>query len=234
MLEMLNIHPAKVRPAVPRAVQVAEHRLETGPRRRYAKQSIKELVHTISKNTFENCPYDSLDVYRPSDQPRERPENIDGLLSPGCSSTDIVALEKRLETSLPEDCKEFPSITDGLGAIWNGQNALYYLAKAEDADWQDLDFPEGNEISLLRDGEPQSHAGNMLSWPTLETFRCICLSGDVNQHEANGHLLLLSADIVQPAKDYFFFTYQEQKSPNAVNSITLSKKCMAVWKRSGI
>ncbi|KAG8672749.1 hypothetical protein FPOAC2_06152 [Fusarium poae] len=210
MLEMLNIHPAKVRPAISRAVQMAEKRLVTGPRRRYMNQGLENLVHTISKNTFENCPYGDLDVYRPSDLPRSRPEKPSGLLRPGCSAADIAALEKRLEVPLPDDYKEFLSVTNGLEAIWNGQNALHYLAKAEDVDWHDLDFLEGNEIPLLRDAEPQPHAGNMLSWPTPETLRCICLSGDLDQQEANGHLFIIGPDIVQPAKDYFFSTYQER------------------------
>ncbi|RGP65258.1 hypothetical protein FSPOR_7392 [Fusarium sporotrichioides] len=210
MLGMLNIHPAKVRPAISRAVQMAENRLKTGPRRRYSKQSIEELAHTISKNTFENCPYDILDVNRPPDQPRRRPGNNDGLFRPGCSSADIVALEKRLKIQLPEDYKKFLSVTNGLEPIWNGQNALCYLAKAEDVGWQDLDFLEGNEIPLLRDDEPQAHAGNMLSWPTPETLQGMCLSGDLDQHEANGHVFLVGPDIVQPAKDYFFSVYQQR------------------------
>ncbi|CAG1970288.1 unnamed protein product [Fusarium graminearum] len=210
MLEMLNIHPAKVRPAISRAVQMAQNRLETGPRRRYLKQSIRELVHTISKNTFEDCPYDALDIYRPSDELRFRPDSTDGLLRQGCSSADIAALEKRLEISLPEEYKEFLAVTNGLEAIWNGQNALNYLAKAEDVCWQDLDFLEENEIPLLRDDEPQPHAGNMLSWPTPESLRCICLSGHLDQHEATAHLFLIGPDIVKPAKDCFFSAYQER------------------------
>lgn len=69
---------------------------------------------------------------------------------------------------------------------------------------------EENEIPLLRDDEPQPHAGNMLSWPTPESLRCICLSGHLDQHEATAHLFLIGPDIVKPAKDCFFSAYQER------------------------
>ncbi|CAG7559894.1 unnamed protein product [Fusarium equiseti] len=210
MLEMLNIHPAKVRPAVSRAVQMAENRLDNGPRRRYAKKSIQELVHIISKNTFENCPYDDLDVYRPDDNPRLRPDNPDGLLRPGCSPSKIKALEKRLKTTLPDEYKEFLRATNGLEAIWDGQCAVHYLASAAEVQWEHVDFLDGNAIPLLRESEPQAHAGNMLDWPVIEELHCISLSGGSSHEEASASVLLLGPEHIQPAKDYFFSTYEER------------------------
>ncbi|KAF5707790.1 hypothetical protein FMUND_10940 [Fusarium mundagurra] len=208
--DFLNIHAAKLRPAVTRTCQMAESRLKDGPRRRYAGQSIEKLVHIISENTFRNCPYDTLDAYRPPDNLRNRPKDANGLLRRGCHVSGIQALEERLGVALPEDYKEFLSIANGLDSMWDGQNLVDYLASAQDVNWQDIDFLEGNELSLLSEGEPLAWTGNMLEWPKFEKPRCICLSGDINHEDRAGHLFLIGQDLLQPAKDYFFKTYEER------------------------
>ncbi|KAF4503457.1 hypothetical protein FAGAP_311 [Fusarium agapanthi] len=182
ILEFLNFHAAKLRPAVTRACQMVESRLEGGPRRRYAGQSIEKLVHIISENAFRNCPYDRLDTYRP----------------PG--------------VTLPGDYKEFLSITNGLDSMWDGQNLVDSLAGAQDVNWQEVDFLEGNELPLLKDGEPLAWTKNMLEWPKIEKARCICLSGDINHEERAGHFFLIGQDLLQPAKKYFFKTYEERNN----------------------
>ncbi|KAF5607574.1 hypothetical protein FPANT_827 [Fusarium pseudoanthophilum] len=212
LLDFLNIHAAKLRPAVVRACQMAENRLQSGPRRRYAGQSIEKLVHTISENTFKNCPYGRLDAYRPPDNLRNRPKDADGLLQRGCTVSGIRALEKRLGVTLPEDYKEFLSITNGLGSMWDGQNLVDYLAGAQEVNWQEVDFLEGNELPLLSSDEPLPGTGNMLEWPSFEKSRCICLSGDINDEDRAGHLFLIGQDRLQPAKDYFFKTYEERNN----------------------
>ncbi|KAF4436720.1 hypothetical protein FACUT_6315 [Fusarium acutatum] len=210
LLDFLNIHAAKLRPAVTRACQMAESRLQDGPRRRYAGLSIERLAHIISENTFKNCPYDRLDAYRPPDNFRNRPKNADGLLRWGCTVSGIRALEERLGVTLPGDYKEFLSISNGLDSIWDGQNLVDYLAGAQEVNWQKIDFLEGNELPLLNDGEPLAWTKNMLEWPKIEQPRCICLSGDINHEERAGHLFLIGQDLLQPAKDYFFKTYEER------------------------
>ncbi|KAM0437873.1 hypothetical protein ACHAPT_002238 [Fusarium lateritium] len=210
ILDLLKIHPAKLRPAVTRALQMAEHRLEHGPRRRYRNDSIEKLVHAVSANTFRNCPYDVLAAYRPPGNPRTRTEDINGLLRPPCSPSDIADLEKRLGVTLPQDYKEFLGVTNGLGSMWNGQNPVDYLVSAEDVCWQDIDFLEGNAIPLLRDGDPLACADNRLDWPQVGDFRAICLSGDQNSEESNGHLFLMSPEMVQERRDYFFKVYEER------------------------
>nr|RBQ92588.1 hypothetical protein FVER53263_08814 [Fusarium verticillioides] len=210
LLEFLSVHAAKLRPAVIRACQMSENRLQGGPRRRYAGRSIEKLVNIISKNTFKNCPYDTLDVYRPHDNLRNRPKDTDGLLRRGCTVSDIQALEKRLGVTLPEDYKEFLSISNGLDSIWDGQNLVDYLAGAQDVNWQEVDFLEGNELPLLSSHEPLAGTGNMLEWPNFEKSRRICLSGDINDEDRAGHLFLIGQDRLQPAKDYFFKTYEER------------------------
>ncbi|KAF5671834.1 hypothetical protein FCIRC_8579 [Fusarium circinatum] len=210
ILDFLNIHAAKLRPAVTRACKMVESRLEGGPRRRYAGQSIEKLVHIISENTFKNCPYDRLDAYRPPGNLQNRPKNADGLLGWGCTVAGIRALEERLGVTLPEDYKEFLSITNGLDSMWDGQNLVDYLAGVQYVNWQEVDFLEGNELPLLKDGEPLVWTKNTLEWPKIEKARCICLSGDINHEERAGHFFLIGQDILQPAKDYFFKTYEER------------------------
>jgi hypothetical protein len=210
ILDFLNIHAAKIRPAITRACQMAENRLESGPRGRYVGQSIEKLARIISENTFKNCPYDRLDAYRPRGNPRNRPKDADGLFRRRCTVSGIRALEKRLGVTLPEDYKEFLSITNGLGSMWDGQNLVDYLAGAQDVNWQEIDFLEGNELPLLSSREPLPGTGNMLEWPDFGKARCICLSGDINNEDTAGHLFLIGQDQLQPAKDYFFKTYEER------------------------
>ncbi|KAG7405289.1 hypothetical protein Forpe1208_v014958 [Fusarium oxysporum f. sp. rapae] len=210
LLDFLNIHAAKLRPAVTRACLMAENRLQGGPRRRYAGQSIEKLVHIISENTFKNCPHDRLDAYRPPGNLRDRPQNASGLIRRGCYLSGIRALEERLGVTIPEDYKEFLSITNGLDSMWDGQNLVDYLASAQEVNWQEIDFLEGNELPLLSDGEPLAWTKNILEWPKIEKPRCICLSGDINHEERAGHFFLIGQDLLQPAKDYFFKTYEER------------------------
>ncbi|KAJ4320266.1 hypothetical protein N0V84_005964 [Fusarium piperis] len=210
VLDVLEIHPAKLRPAVTRALQMAEHRLEHGPTRRYKDKSIEKLAHAVSANTFHNCPYDVLAAYRPPGKPRPRSEDANGLLRPPCSPSDIADLEKRLRVTLPEDYKEFLGVTNGLGSMWNGQNMVNYLVKAEDVCWQDIDFLEGNAIPLLCDGDPSPFTDNRLDWPEVGSFRTICLSGDQNREESSGHLFLLPPEMIQERKDYFFKEYEKR------------------------
>ncbi|KAF5580684.1 hypothetical protein FPCIR_10504 [Fusarium pseudocircinatum] len=210
LLDFLNIYAAKLRPAITRACQMAENRLGSGPRRRYAGQSIEKLVRIISENTFKNCPYDRLDAYRPPDNLRNRPKDADGLLRRGCTVSGIRASEKRLGVTLPEDYKEFLSINNGLDSMWDGQNLVDYLAGAQEVNWQEIDFLEGNELPLLSSREPLAGTGNMLEWPNFEKPRCICLSGDINDEDTAGHLFLIGQDLLQPAKAYFFNTLEER------------------------
>ncbi|KAM0346181.1 hypothetical protein ACHAPU_005602 [Fusarium lateritium] len=212
ILDLLHIHPAKLRPAISRAVHMAEDRLKNGPRRRYATHTVKKLIEVISENPFKNCPYDKLDVYRPQGKLRPRPESIHGLLRTGCRASEIAALEKRLGVTLPQDYKQFLSLTNGLGSIWNGQNVLNYLAKAEDVCWMQTDFLSSNALPLLLDGEPKPWEDNALDWPEIGNAYCVSLSGDTEEEEgeADGYLFIAGPDLVQPAKEYFFKVYEER------------------------
>ncbi|KAF4340097.1 hypothetical protein FBEOM_5957 [Fusarium beomiforme] len=207
ILDFLNIHPAKPRPTVSRALRMAENRLQAGPRRRYDNQSIEKLVHIISENTYKNCPYDMLNACRPRDNLRVPPKDADGLLRRGCRVSGIRALEKRLGVTLPDDYKEFLRITNGLDPMWDGQTLVDYLASAREVNWQEIDFLDGDELPLLHEDEPLPWKRNDLYWPTVTKPRCICLSNPQNKA---GHLFLVHKDLLQPAKDYFFQTYEER------------------------
>ncbi|KAM0247156.1 hypothetical protein ACHAP5_004235 [Fusarium lateritium] len=210
LLDLLDIHPAKLRPAASRAVQMVERRLQNGPRCRYAILSTEDLARTISENTSKNCPYDKLDAYRPVDYLRPRPDIPHGLLRAGCTLLEIASLEKRLDMVLPGDYEEFLSVTNGLGSAWNGQNVLEYFASAEEVCWLDIDFLAGNKLPLLPNDETKQLSDNRLWWPGTEAGHWLSLSGDVMEGEAPGYIFLLGPDVIQPSKDYFLKTYQER------------------------
>ncbi|KAJ4355661.1 uncharacterized protein N0V89_003681 [Didymosphaeria variabile] len=211
LLDLLQTPAAKLRTAVTRAVLMTEQRLDTLPTRRYRNYDIGSLARTVSTNTFRNCPYDVLAAFRPPDNPRIGPGSEHGLLRPGCSPSEIKALEERLGVELPTDYKEFLSVTDGLGSMWDGQNVVDYLARAQDVCWQDIEFLEGNALSLLRDDDPSPYPPDRLDWPELpKKFRCICLHGEESKQDTNGSLFLLHREIIQPSKDYLFETYEKR------------------------
>jgi hypothetical protein len=192
-------------------VHMAEQRLDAGPKRRYGNYDIERLALTVSANTFYNCPYNALTAYRPPDNPRIVPDTEDGLLRPGCSPQEISTLEERLGVHLPGDYKEFLSVTNGLGSIWDGQNMVDYLARAQDVCWQDIDYFGGCSLPLLREDDPIPYGEDRLDWPEFPTnFRCICLHGSESNPETAGCLFLVGRELIQPSKDYFFKTYEEK------------------------
>jgi hypothetical protein len=214
LLNLLEIHTAKLKQAVDRAVHMAEQRLDNGPTRRYRNYDIERLALTVSANTFYNCPYNVLAAFRPPGNPRIVPETEDGLLRPGCSPQEISALEKRLGVELPADYKEFLSVTNGLGSIWDGQNMVDYRARAQDVCWQEIDYLDGCSLPLLRDNDPFPYGEDRLDWPELPTkFRCICLHGSDDNPQTAGSLFLVGRELIQPSKDYLFKTYEERSQP---------------------
>lgn len=204
ILELLQIHPAKLRSAVSRSVSLLEQRLKIGPSRPFRDKTLEELVHLVSTNTFNNCPYDVLEGYGP---PRQRPLVESGLLRKPCTKRQIAQLESRLEVSLPQDYKDFLSITNGMDPIWDGKNLLSIFVSAEKVDFMDSDHLTGCTLNLTREYDPLSRSGNQLSWPEVAgglTQEGVAVSGT----GTNGDLWLVKPELTKQCKDYFFETYE--------------------------
>jgi len=75
-------------------------------------KTIAELVKLCNDNTIKNACWEETD-YDPDNPP------ITILRNPATPEA-IAALEKRLDHGLPDDYKEFLSISNGLGSWWNG------------------------------------------------------------------------------------------------------------------
>ncbi|KAJ9615182.1 hypothetical protein H2200_001256 [Cladophialophora chaetospira] len=206
VLELLEIHPAKMRNAVSRSVSLLESRLANGPSRPFRNKGLKDLVHLVSAHTFENCPYDVLERYG---APRRRPKDYDGLLRDPCTGSEISQLESRLEISLPQDYKDFLAVTNGMDPVWNGSHLLKIFARADEIDYMNTDHLQGSAINLVREYDPPSRGGNMLDWPVIAdelSFQGVPVSGT----GTGGDLWLVKPELTTKCKDYFFKTYQER------------------------
>ncbi|PSN75432.1 hypothetical protein BS50DRAFT_39920 [Corynespora cassiicola Philippines] len=88
-------------------------RLEKGAARIYRDVSIKELVKMSDENTIKNAVWEEMDDIDPDDPPST-------ILCEGATDEQIKALEEKLEHELPDDFKEFLSVTNGMLSYWNG------------------------------------------------------------------------------------------------------------------
>ena len=206
ILELLQIHPAKLRSAVSRSVSLLENRLANGPSRPFRDKTLEELVHLVSAHTFTNCPYDVLEGYGP---PRQRPLVESGLLRNPCTKRDIAQLESRLGVSLPQDYKDFLAITNGMDPVWDGKNLLNIFANVDKVNLMGTDHLRGCELNLAREYDPLPRSGNSLNWPEVAhelTLEGVAVSGT----GTGGDLWLVKPDLTKQCKDYFFKTYQNR------------------------
>ncbi|KAF2203072.1 hypothetical protein GQ43DRAFT_470301 [Delitschia confertaspora ATCC 74209] len=89
-----------------------KERLEKGALRVFRDTSLKDLVKMCDENTIQNAVWEETDY-----DPEEPPKTI---LHKGATKEQIAELEKRLEHDLPDDYKEFLSLTNGIESYWNG------------------------------------------------------------------------------------------------------------------
>lgn len=87
-------------------------RLERGPQRPLKSLSMKDLVAMCNENTLRNAVWEEMDV-----DPKHPPSTF---LHPGATADEIASLEKRLGYELPDDFKEYLSLTNGMDSLWNG------------------------------------------------------------------------------------------------------------------
>ncbi|KAF1998386.1 hypothetical protein P154DRAFT_250780 [Amniculicola lignicola CBS 123094] len=93
-------------------METFRERLEKGARRIFKDLPMKDLVQLCNDNTIKNAIWEDMGV--DGDDP---PTTI---LRKGATPEQIEALEKKIENTLPDEFKEFLSITNGMESVWNG------------------------------------------------------------------------------------------------------------------
>jgi len=113
LAQELGLKDEKVLAFAEEVKKVFQQRMDDGPiRRPYERKTIAELVKLCNDNTIKNACWEETD-YDLDNPP------ITILRDPATPEA-IAALEKRLDHGLPDDYKEFLSISNGLGSWWNG------------------------------------------------------------------------------------------------------------------
>ncbi|KAF7551370.1 hypothetical protein G7Z17_g5051 [Cylindrodendrum hubeiense] len=94
------------------------------------KKSIRELLEALDRNTRTNT----------RGQYEEMGENVPESLFvlPPATDEQISALECKLDVSLPDDYKEFLTISNGFGRTWNGYHLDSPIFGVDELDWGEL------------------------------------------------------------------------------------------------
>ncbi|KAF2241228.1 hypothetical protein BU26DRAFT_183530 [Trematosphaeria pertusa] len=118
----------------------SRQRLEKGAARIYKDLPMKELVKMCNDNTIKNAVWEEMDVEDPDDPPET-------ILHKGATAEQIKKCEERLEHDLPDDFKEFLSLTNGIDTFWNGfygepkmlstEEIHYFDASEQQAIWEE-------------------------------------------------------------------------------------------------
>ncbi|KAF2466329.1 uncharacterized protein BDR25DRAFT_306156 [Lindgomyces ingoldianus] len=87
-------------------------RLEKGAARVFRDLPMKTLVNMCNENTLKNAVWEEMDG-----DPDDPPETI---LHDGATEEQIARVEAKLGHDLPDDFKEFLTLTNGMDSYWNG------------------------------------------------------------------------------------------------------------------
>ncbi|KAF2194786.1 hypothetical protein K469DRAFT_617433 [Zopfia rhizophila CBS 207.26] len=109
----IGVDEEKVAALQTKVFETFKERLEKGARRIFKDTPMKDLIKMCNENTLKNAVWEEMDV----DDPDEPPDTI---LHEGATKEKIAALEKKLGHELPDDYKEFLSLTNGMESYWNG------------------------------------------------------------------------------------------------------------------
>ncbi|KAI9743167.1 MAG: hypothetical protein M1818_003462 [Claussenomyces sp. TS43310] len=203
-----------------RVKKVLEQLLDAGVQRPFQDQSMEEIVHTIDKNT-RRPEYREEDEDHGLQLDQKQPNAVrkDSILHHPASAQSIAALETRLDTALPEDYKEFLSITDGMNAVWNGFYKESFVASSSITKYVG-DIFKGDTIpcellpweELPRDFE--------VGWPPIDFKYVIQL-----QDEEYGHVhgtWLVRPEMTRKAVEAFFERFEsegDRKSKKTVERV---------------
>jgi hypothetical protein len=160
---LLKIDKDKVELFAKQLEEAVTERLEKG-KQSFPDLTMKQLVDLIDKNTRTNPA--SVEYFRECDN--EIPSTI---LHDPASASLIAATEKRLETTLPDDYKEYLSVTNGNDPAFGGIILEAPLWKCEDIRWfqDDEDYFSDLPIDIPADMCSITHqtTNDGLDWPKI-------------------------------------------------------------------
>lgn len=109
----IGIDEAKLAKFEQEVIAAFTQRLQNGQVRPFKATPMKDLIDLCNINTLQNAVWSEMDGVNPDDPPTS-------VIRPGASDADIAALEQKLGLELADDYKEFLSLSNGLGPLWNG------------------------------------------------------------------------------------------------------------------
>ncbi|KAH6668772.1 hypothetical protein B0J14DRAFT_150150 [Halenospora varia] len=178
-------------------------RIENGVQRPFREKSMRELVEIINANTLA---HDTDEATDDAEIEFIKDNNLVGnrtLLHPPATVEQIAEIEKKFDFPLPEDYKEFLSITNGLEGIWNRYfrarhlESIDHITKGDDVLTGDSALP----CELITWEELPF----TVPWPPLDLDRALSL----NAGGDDGETWLVEPALVQEAVKAFFDAFEK-------------------------
>ncbi|OCL12851.1 hypothetical protein AOQ84DRAFT_136979 [Glonium stellatum] len=197
LAQELGLKDEKVLAFAEEVRRVFQQRIDDGPiRRPYEHKTIAELVKLCDENTIKNACWEETD-YDPDNPPNT-------ILRDPAAPEAIAALEKRINHGLPEDYKEFLSISNGLGSWWNGFFGEPEISSTDTVQIMDA-TEEQNKWTEL--GVELLRIPNLpicMNWPAFESVFKIN-NGDSDSE----YVWLIGPELVRKARQSLWEAYEK-------------------------
>jgi hypothetical protein len=241
LAKAIGVQDAKVTDLAQRIRDAFSDRFRDG-RQILPADPMKDLIRVISDNT---------QIYLGTEEhrnevgaPDEAPES---LIRPGATIEKIAELERILGVKLPEDYKEFLSLSDGLGSSWGGILMESPLHPTSDVRWEDdEDYFTNLTLEIL----PLQVFSTCREFPGLaevDDWPRVGRTIQIGQQDINVLWLLLPATVAK-VRDAYLHIVDSKEAPeglkaivmNAVNSFAGSRQdfekldwCVLHWMSGG-
>jgi hypothetical protein len=198
----LEVDEEAVRHYVDEGISIIASRLVNGPENRFAKYSITELVKLMDKNYIaarlanpDAGEHMTVDDFDPANVPSS-------FLRAGATDEEVENLEKALQTSLPNDYKEFLGISNGFhdGEPKSQTSILYGTAGVE---FDETIADTGAELELLPYCFTSLKLMDEFNWPEIGNTFSIGACGD------EGSAWMIPRSRIEVALEEFERVYEE-------------------------
>ena len=176
LAKAIGVKEEKVQELGRNVIEAFKTRYENGVQRSgMLDQSVEELVRIISHNNANNPAAKSFwkEMYGiRQDEEVDEDRFLKSILKDPLPRNDIAALEERLNTSLPNDYKDFLATTNGMGKAWDGFEAEPPLFPASEVRWitKEEEYFTDLRADLLPDSAGSlSQIYDTEEWPTVGT-----------------------------------------------------------------